>query len=329
VSRVVVVCPGRGSYTRKTRGTFEASHPLVQRAEAVRAEYGLPPLLELDAATWSNDVQLRPDNISPLIWLASMIDAHEAARDHDVVAVAGNSMGWYTALAVAGALDFEDGFRLVQEMALLQMEHTAGGQLLFPLVGEDWRLDPERVAAADAALAAAGGEGFPSIRLGGFAVLAGSDRGMEILQKSLPTALLGMGTYPVRLAQHGPYHTPLLEPVARKAAAQLARLDWRRPRKTLVDGTGRRHSPTATDPAALRDYTLGPQITRTFDVTTAVRVALREFAPDRVCLPGPGNTLGSITAQIAILEGWRGLADRASFERLQESDRPLVWSMRR
>ena len=79
----------------------------------------------------------------------------------------------------------------------------------------------------------------------------------------------------------------------------------------------------------LRDYTLGAQVTTPFDFSATVRVALREFAPDMLCLPGPGNTLGSIVAQVAIAEGWRSLGDRTDFERLQESDRPLVWSMRR
>jgi [acyl-carrier-protein] S-malonyltransferase len=329
VNRIAILCPGRGSYARKTRGSLDAAHPLVARAEAIRAEQGRTPLLELDRAEWSNDLQLRPDNASPLIWLVTMIDAEQAMREHRAVAIAGNSMGWYSALAVAGALSFEDGFRLVQEMAQLQMEQPGGGQLLFPIVDETWRIDPGRVAAVRAALAAAPGEAFESIRLGGYAVLAGTDRGLAILQKELPTTLLGTATYPVRLAQHGPYHTPLLEPVAERARARLARLDWRRPRVPLIDGAGRVHSPWSGDPAELRDYTLGAQVTTPYDVTGSVRVALREFAPDRICLPGPGNTLGSITAQIAILEGWRGLRDREQFEAMQETGAPLVWSMRR
>ena len=54
--------------------------------------------------------------MSPLICLVSMLDAERIADEHEVVVVVGNSMGWYTALAASGALDFDDGFRLVQEM---------------------------------------------------------------------------------------------------------------------------------------------------------------------------------------------------------------------
>jgi [acyl-carrier-protein] S-malonyltransferase len=328
MSRIAILCPGRGSYTRKTRNVLDGNHSFVARAEAVRSEYGLPSLLELDTnSKWKNDVHLSPDNVSPLIWLHSMIDANKAMESHDTVAVAGNSMGWYTALAVAGALDFEDGFRLVQEMSILQMEHADGGQVLYPIVDDDWRADPTREAAVQAALERPGT--YESIRLGGFVVLAGTEEGVRAILDVIPEILVGMSTFPARLTKHGPYHTELLNDVADKAAAQLGRLTWQAPKTTLIDGAGRRYSPWSSDPAAIRDYTLGDQIRTMFDFTTSVRVALREFAPDLLCLPGPGNTLGSICAQIAIGERWRGIDSRAAFEVVQESDAPLLWSMRR
>ena len=330
MSRIAILCPGRGSYGKTTRGTLPADHPFVARAETLRAEYGLPSLLELDRdAPWSSAVQLRPDNVSPLIWLATMIDADSALRDHEAVCVGGNSMGWYTALAVTGALDFEDGFRLVQDMALLQMECEGGGQVLYPLVDDEWCLDAERLRLVESVTAEAPGAIFGSIHLGGYAVLAGSEEGIALLLSRLPRIETRAAVYPMRLAQHGPYHTPLLEGVARRSQHSLARLNFRRPRMTLIDGRGRRHTPLGASPRELREYTLGAQVTTPYDFTASVRVALREHAPELLCLPGPGNTLGSITAQVAIMEGWRGLRTRTEFEALQESDRPLVWSMRR
>jgi len=330
MSRIAILCPGRGSYIKKTRGLIPIDHPFLARAEKVRAEYGLPSLLELDrVADWSPALQVRPDHAAPLIWLSSMIDADQAMREHDVVCVGGNSLGWYTALAVSGVLDFEDGFRLVQEMAVLQMEHDDGGQILMPVVDEQWRADPALEAAVADALHATGAATFPSIRLGGYTVLAGTEEGVRALLDHLPLVERGPVAYPIRLAQHGPYHTPLLEPTARKARELLDRLRFQKPRVPLIDGKGRRHTPWSADPLEIRDYTLGKQITTPFDFSATVRVALREFAPDLLCLPGPGNTLGSIVAQVAIAEGWRGLHARNDFERLQESESALVWSMRR
>ncbi|MHC4954240.1 MAG: ACP S-malonyltransferase [Planctomycetota bacterium] len=330
MSRIAILCPGRGSYTKTTRGTIPTHHPQLARAERVRAEYRLPTLKDLDHVhEWSSSLQLSPEHVSPLIWLATMIDADAAMREHEAVCVGGNSMGWYTALAVAGALDFDDGFRLVQEMALLQMEYDGGGQVLYPVVDDAWRPDPARIATVESAIATAPNDVFRSIHLGGYAVLAGTDAGIAHLLDRLPLIEGGSATFPMRLARHGPYHTPLLEPVAERARATLARLAFRRPRVTLIDGTGRRHTPWTADPDELRDYTLGAQITTPFDFSATVRVALREFAPDRICLPGPGNSLGSVAAHVAIMEEWKGIGDRNDFERIQAGDRPIVWSMRR
>ena len=330
--RIAIVCPGRGSYAQQELRSLPAGHPLVARADALRARYELPPLSALDrAARFSAAEHLRPANASPLIWLVTLLDAERALAEAGTscTAVLGNSMGWYTALAVAGALDFDDGFALVQEMALLQESLPEGGQLIYPTLGDDWRPDPARAESVRAALAAAGGQAFPSIHLGGYAVLAATDAGMSALQQALPPLEQGKSRYPLRLVGHGPYHTPLCEPVAQAAQSRLARLAFRRPRLTLIDGRGRRFTPWSTDPAALRAYTLGAQVVTPYDFTLSVRVALREHAPDELVLPGPGNSLGGVCGQILAAEGWRGVRSRADFDVLQAGEGAILRSMRR
>jgi [acyl-carrier-protein] S-malonyltransferase len=327
--RIAILCPGRGAYTERTlRSLPEGPHPWVARAEDLRASYGLPPLVELDRAErFRPALHLRPANVAPLIWLVTMLDAAAARAEHELVCVAGNSMGWYTALAVSGALSFEDGFALVQEMALLQEEHAGGGQVVYPLVGENWRRDPAREAAVERALAGSG-EVFRSIELGGYAVLAGSDAGLAQLLRALPQTKLGSNTYPLRLVQHGPYHTPLAAGVAERARETMARLRFRAPDVALVDGRGARWSPWSADGGELARYTLGEQVVAPFDFTRCVRVVLREHAPERLFLPGPGNSLGGVCGQVLALEGWRGIRSRVEFEAVQGSAEPVVVSMR-
>ena len=330
MTRAFLILPGRGSYTEKSLGSLPAEHPWVAHADAYRADLGLPPVSELDAASkFDAKLHLRPANVSALIYLVSMLDAAEAMSRAQVVAVAGNSMGWYTALAAAGALSFEDGLRLVQEMALLQEQHPAGGQVLYPLVDEDWRPDAERAAAVERALASSDGQALPSIHLGGYAVLAGTERGLRHLLDELPRVKVGAVPYPFRLMQHGPYHTPWVEPVSRAARERLADLEFSRPTATLIDGDGRRQSPWTSSPTEIRDYTFGRQVVAPYDLTRSVLVGLREYAPERVVLPGPGNTLGGIVGQVMAREGWRGIRTKADFQALQGGDAPLVESMRR
>lgn len=330
--RAVVLCAGRGSYTEATLRSLPPQHDLVRRAEAVRAELGLEPLAALDGAERFEPARhLRPANVSPLIYVKTALDALAARARYEVVGVGGNSMGWYTALAVGGALSFEDGFRLVQRMSLLQEQHaagaSAGGQVIYPVVDEDWRPDPAKAAAVAEALASSGGEAFPSIHLGGQRVLAGSNAGIAHLLRVLPPVKVGRVTYPFKLAQHGPYHTHLAAPVSADARNALAGLEFRVPEVTLIDGRGRRHTPWSTDLAALADYTFGAQVTTPYDFTATVRVALRELTPDRLVLPGPGNTLGGVCGQVLCAERWRGVRTKADFQALQATDAPLVDSL--
>ena len=328
--RVVLVCPGRGSYTDKSRGSLPAKHAWVEKADALRGEYGLEPLSELDAAPrFDPSRHLRPAHASALIYLLSMLDGAEAMRDHRVVGIVGNSLGWYTTLALGGALSFEDGFRLVQEMSLLQEDISPGGQLIYPQIDETWRRDPDRVASVESALASSGGGAFHSIHLGGYAVLAGSEAGVDHLMRTLPPVQMGSAKYPIRLAKHGPYHTPLAAEVAHRARKKLQDMKFRAPKTTLIDGRGVRFTPWSTDPAELRDYTIEAQIKAPYDFSRSVQVSLRELAPARLVLPGPGNTLGGVCAQIVIAEGWRGITDRAAFDAVQASEDPILVSMRR
>lgn len=325
MSRAVVLCPGRGSYTEASLGSLEPDHEYVRLAERRRSDFGLEPLLILDTAERFEPARhLRPAHVSPLIFVKAMIDARAAFERHDVVAVGGNSLGWYIALAAAGALGFEDAFRLVQKMSLLQEQHASGGQVLYPLVDDEWGRSREHEENVARALESSEGEAMPSIDLGGYAVLAGSGRGVGHLLQALPQVRIGAGTYPIRLAQHGPYHTKLAGPVAEAARAEFRDLEFLPPKVTLIDGRGRRFSPWSTDVGELREYTLGAQVTTTYDFTASVRVALREFAPDKIVLPGPGNALGGIVGHVMAAEGWRGVRSKSDFKRLQASAETAV-----
>ncbi len=329
-ARTVLVCPGRGSYTADSLGSLPRDHTLVQAAEALRHERGLESLVELDgAAKFEPARHLQPANVAALIYVVSMLDAEAATEYGRPVCVIGNSMGWYTALAVGGALSFEDGFRLVQDMALLQQVDVNGGQVIYPVVDADWKPDADKRRVVDAALSAAPQELFRSIHLGGYEVLAGTRAGLARLTELLPAVKFGRVTYPFRLAQHGPYHTPLVRTVSEQAKAQLADLAFRRPSLTLIDGRGVRHTPWSTDLAALREYTLGAQVTEPYDFTRSLLVALREHAPERLVLPGPGNTLGGICGQILIQARWNGIDSRAAFDAHEQGATPLLASMRR
>ena len=84
--------------------------------------------------------------------------------------------------------------------------------------------------------------------------------------------------------------------------------------------------PGSSDAGSLRDYTLGHQITQTYDFTRAITIAAREFAPDIFIVTGPGSTLGGAVAQSLILARWRGMGDKTSFQDRQART-PILVSM--
>jgi hypothetical protein len=109
MKRAVVICPGRGTYNQDELGYLTRYFPdkeMLSRFDEQRSELGLEKLLDLDGASrFSMAKHTRGDNASALIFAATLGDFMSINKnDVEIVAVTGNSMGWYSALACAGAL---------------------------------------------------------------------------------------------------------------------------------------------------------------------------------------------------------------------------------
>jgi malonyl CoA-acyl carrier protein transacylase len=333
--KALVVCPGRGTYGKAELGYLKRFHSdkgeLIAGFDRLRSGRGRPILSELDGADrFSPALHTRGDIASPLIFAASYADFLALDRSRfDVAAVTGNSMGWYTALAVAGAVGAEHGFRIIDAMGENSQAGEAGGQVLLTLVDEEWRelhgIRKQVLALAAAIGARDGCSLYVSIELGGMIVLAGNEPGLAALLAEAPPT---PAREPLRLVNHGPFHTPLMAGSSERALAQLP-ADWfGSPRVPMVDGRGHIWRPFASRPEALHDYTFVSQILETYDFTRAMQVAVKEYAPDRIILLGPGDTLGGAIAQALIAIQWRGLRSKADFQEMQAAD-PFLISMGR
>lgn len=334
MSRAAVIFPGRGTVTPASLRSLPARHPWVRRADELRAGLELPSLAALDAAErFDPETHLRPSNAWPLAFLAGLLDAERIAEDHEAVVVTGSSTGWYTALAATGVLSFDETFRLVQGMALAAdgplPDGAAPAELVYPLADDSWRADPARREQLVAALDGRTRQAFPTVDLGAYAVMGGTSDALDALAGALEPVTMAGRTYPLRLPGGDGWHTPLRADAARSAAAALTDLAWASPSVTLVDGAGTRHTPWSAEPAELARYTLERFPVGRYDLASAVRVALREHAPDVLLLPGPAGSLGAACAHLVVAEGYRGVRSRADFESAQRSEAPLLLSMRR
>jgi len=327
----VVICPGRGTYTKTELGYLSRHHAdkaaLLAGFDAQRRAQGQETLADLDGAgSYSVSRHTRGDNASGLIYACSLADYLSIDGEAvNVVAVTGNSMGWYTTLACGGALEAQDGFEVVNTMGTLMQQSLIGGQIIYPFVGEDWQPDAARKAGLLALVEGIGarpGHALSlSIDLGGMLVLAGNAEGLAAFEAAVPVV---QGRFPMRLANHAGFHSAMQAPVAAEGRAKLPASMFTQPRLPLIDGRGAIWWPGATDTARLWDYTLGHQVTEPYDFTRAIRTAAHEFAPDLFVVAGPGTTLGGAVAQSLILCEWRGMRSKADFQNLQQTGPVLV-----
>ena len=327
----MVVAPGRGTYNRDELGYLSTHHTeqslLISQFDSYRAALSQQTLLALDGAVkFSPATHTRGDNASPLIYACSYFDFLAINRNSiDIIAITGNSMGWYTALACAEVLNPMGGFELVNTMGSLMQDSMIGGQLIYPFVDENWiPVEGQREGLLDRIRTINDRDRHTltvSIDLGGMLVIAGDHAGLDAFEEDLPRL---QERFPLRLPNHAAFHSHLQIPVAEQGRARISVELFGQPRLPLIDGRGYIWHPKSTPPDEILDYTLNHQIIETYDFTKAIRTAAREFMPDIFIILGPGNTLGGATAQSLALCGWRGVKSRSGFQKLQQRSECLI-----
>lgn len=328
--RSLVICPGRGSYNRPELGYIQrilqhssCTETLFKQINAALRKQQLPGLHELDgAAHFSARLHGKAEHAASLILGAGLLDYHSLDQSQfDVVAMTGNSMGWYTALACSGVWQPDKAVTIATTMAALtnssKRDDDCGMQLIYPLMDAKWQLVKERKQRIEQYLNQYPSEIFYSIRYGGYAVMAGSSRRILQLHEELPPI---DDRFPLLLNGHAAFHSPFMQGAAERALEMFTSSDFRTPSLPLVDGTGQIWTPNCTEVERLREYTLDKQVVACFDFSIAVQVAVKEFCPERIILLGPGNALASAVIQAIIEVGWRGLSCKEDFKTQQLND---------
>ncbi len=329
----VVICPGRGTYNKEELGYLTRFHSdkteIISVIDDYRKSQNQALVSELDAEP---NYQMRKhtagENASAVIYACALADFHSIDLDkYDIVAVTGNSMGWYIALAVASALNPENSIKLINTMGSMMSSGVVGGQLIYPIVDENWIIDKQIQQDVMAQLEQVNqehaNEVYVSINLGGYLVFGGNKAGLKALEQSLPQV---QDRYPMNLFNHAAFHTPLMNEIATKAKKMLSRDMFVAPKLPLIDGLGNIWQPYSCDVSHLYDYTLDTQVTKTYDFSKAIEVAIKEFAPDKLIILGPGSTLGGSVAQGLIKHKWLGMENKSDFIRQQKED-PFVLAM--
>lgn len=226
----------------------------------------------------------------------------EAARetggigDEQAVAVAGHSLGEYTALVAAGALNFIDGLRLVQERGRLMAQAAAEQSgAMAALLG----LDEEAVAAiCDEANAQ-----ICNINAPGQIVIGGRT---EAVDSAMALALERGAQRGVKLRVSGAFHTSLMQPAAEGMARAVAETTVQDATSPVIANTTGEPITTASDIRA----ELADQLVSSVQWLRSVH-ALPKLGADSVIEFGPGRVLTGLVKRIDRSLAVRNVSDMA------------------
>ena len=218
------------------------------------------------------------------------------------------------------ALNKENAYHLIQTMGSLSSRNLHGGQIIYPIIDDNWQVDKEKEKMVLDKVKKR--NAFISIYLGGYLIIGGEQNTLDELLKELPT----IDKYPLQLQFHSAFHTPIMENISRLSFSKIPYSFFQKPNIPLIDGRGNIWSPYSTDIKELYNYTLGYQVKKTYNFTSSINVAIKEFCPDKIVLLGPGNTLGGSIGQIIIQSKWLDVTSKTDFVDLQKTD-PFLISM--
>jgi [acyl-carrier-protein] S-malonyltransferase len=231
----------------------------------------------------------RTDVAQPALFALSLAVtdlARDAGLEPDFVA--GHSLGEYTAAVAAGALDVDDGMRLVSErgrlMAAIQNEQPGA---MAAIMG----LEADRLGELCGQAADAGSVSLANLNSPSQIVVSGDDAAVDRL---IELASEAGAARTVKLQVGAAFHSEMMKPVQAKLAEQMADIEWSDPSVPLVSNAS---GQPVSDADGVREALIAQIASpvRWVDcVETLVGAGCTEFLE-----LGPGRVLGGLVRQIA------------------------------
>lgn len=288
--KLAFVFPGQGSQAVGMLDGFAGSpsvQALLAQADAALGESLSTLIAQGPAETLALTVNTQPAMLAAgyACWLAWR-DAGGPAP----AAVAGHSLGEYTALTVAGAFDVGDALRLVRLRAQAMQEAVPVGQGgMAAILGLDD--DKVRQACSEAAREAPGEVVEPAnYNAPAQVVIAGHKAAVE---RACERARALGAKRAMPLAVSAPFHSSLLRPAGERLAQALASVELRAPQVPLVNNVD---VAIETEPARIRDAL----VRQSYGAVRWVEVVqrLKALGVTRVIEFGPGRVLSGLVSRI-------------------------------
>ena len=217
--------------------------------------------------------------------------------------VAGHSLGEYTALAAAGAIEFSRCLPLVRFRAQAMQEAVPEGQGAMAAI---LNLDDESVKAACAE--AAQGETVQAVNFNapGQVVIAGHK---AAVQRAMEACKAKGAKRALPLPVSAPFHSSLMQPAAERLRDYLEGIELSAPAVPLINNVD---VDTPQDPQAIKDALVRQAASAVRWVETIQRMASSGITHVVEC--GPGKILAGLVKRIAPDLQGIALYDRAALE---------------
>lgn len=283
---IVFVFPGQGSQYvgmgRELADRYPEAAAVFQEAEAALGR----PLARLCFNGPAEELTLT-ENTQPAVLTVS-VACYRVLQAHGVVpaAVAGHSLGEYSALVAAGSLTFAEAVKLVAKRAQLMATAVPAGQGgMAAVLG----LDAEKVVTLCREVKEGTVEAA-NFNAPGQVVVAGDRQGLSSLTR-LAKEAGAKRVIPLQVS--GPFHSSLMEPAARELAEVLQKVPLADPLVPLVSNVTADYVYTA---AAVREN-LVKQVASPVRWEEGIR-RLVEDGYHTFVEVGPGNVLSGLIKRI-------------------------------
>ena len=290
--RTAFLFPGQGAQTVGMGAALAANLPAARRLFERAADILDYNLLEL--CTEGPAEKLNSTVYSqPALFVCSLAALEQLKQDEpgavaDCVATAGLSLGEYTALAFAGALDFEAGLQVVAERGrAMQDASDARESGMVSLLG----LERAKIEELCDQAREGGVLQIANLLCPGNIVVSG-DKAACARVTALAEAAGAMKV--IQLAVAGAFHTPLMQPAVDRLAAALVGVELRKPRIPVLSNVD---AQSHDDPEEIRQL-LVRQVVNPVLWEDSMRRLLADHNVEKCYEIGPGRVLAGLLKRI-------------------------------
>ena len=285
LDKIFAVFPGQGSQTvGMGKDLFDASDLAKDAFNA--ADKALGFALSQLCFEGPAEKLTATEIAQPAILLTSIISYRltDPNITKNIVAVAGHSLGEYSALVAAGAISLEDAVQLVHKRGCYMQEAVAAGVgKMVAILGKD-------VAEIEAALSkvTSGVASIANINAPGQVVIAGDVAGVTEGLSHLGAAKA------IPLQVSAPFHCSLMKPAEISLAKDLDAMTIVKPRVPVIANFS---AAPVSDPSEIREL-LKQQVCGRVRWVESVERAIAEFSPTALIEFGAGSVLTGLQKRI-------------------------------